>query len=79
MVRILLACALYHAFIDAIGAVHDRNALFDGFPGSLPANVYRAAWLIASVVLWLAAEKRERSGSQPPVEGTAAESGTGQP
>ena len=27
--------ALYHAFIDAIGAVYDWNLLFDGFPGSL--------------------------------------------
>ncbi len=74
----VIACAMYHAFIDAIGAVYDWNALFDGFPGSLPANVYRVVWLVASVVLWLGAEKRERSGSQPPVDGAAAETETGQ-
>ena len=48
----VIACALYHTFIDAIGAVYDWNALFDGFPGSVPTNVYRAIWLIAAVVLW---------------------------
>ena len=47
-------------FIDAIGAVYDWNALFDGFPGSVSTNVYRGIWLIAAVVLWFAAEKEER-------------------
>ena len=56
----VIACALYHTFIDAIGAVYDWNALFDGFPGNISTNVYRAVWLIASVVLWLAAAKREK-------------------
>ncbi len=56
----VIACALYHAFVDAIGAVYDWNALFDGFPGNLPTNVYRAVWLAASIVLWTAAEKREK-------------------
>ena len=48
----VIACALYHTFIDAIGAVYNWNALFDGFPGSVPTNVYRGIWLIAAVVLW---------------------------
>jgi len=61
--RSVIACALYHTFIDAIGAVYDWNALFDSFPGSLPANIYRVLWLMASVVLWLAAAKREKSVS----------------
>ena len=55
----VIACALYHTFIDAIGAVYDWNALFDGFPGSVSANVYRGILLIASVVLWFTAEKKE--------------------
>ena len=60
----VIACALYHTFIDAIGAVYDWNALFDGFPGNISTNVYRAVWLIASVVLWLAAAKREKHSVQ---------------
>ena len=59
----VIACAIYHAFMDAIGAVYDWNALFDGFPGSVSTNVHRVVWLTASVVLWLAAEKKERHAS----------------
>ena len=57
--RSVIACALYHTFIDAIGAVYDWNALFDAFPGSLPANLYRVIWLAASVILWLAVDKQK--------------------
>ena len=55
----VIACALYHTFVDAIGAVYDWNALFDGFPGSVSTNVYRGIWLIAAVFLWLIAEKKD--------------------
>ena len=58
--RSVIACALYHAFMDALGAVYDWNALFDNFPGSLSANAYRAVWLIASIVLWAVAAKSEK-------------------
>ena len=57
----IIACALYHAFIDAIGAVYDWNALFDAFPGKAHVNVYRIIWLGASLALWFAAEKREKA------------------
>ncbi len=60
----VIACALYHTFIDAIGTVYDWNALFDGFPGSVPANVYRCIWLMAAVGLWLIADKKERHTAQ---------------
>ncbi len=53
----IIACAVYHAFIDAIGAVYDWNALFDTFPGDLPANIFRLIWLGAALVLWFSAEK----------------------
>ena len=56
----VIACALYHTFIDAIGAVYDWNALFDDFPGGIATNVYRGIWLIAAVVLWFTAEKKEK-------------------
>ena len=59
----VIACALYHAFIDAIGAVYDWNELFDSFPGSVSTNVYRYIWLTASVVLWLTAEKKEKQAA----------------
>ena len=57
--RSVIACALYHTFIDAIGAVYDWNALFDGFPGSVSTNVYRFVWLTAGIVLWLIADKKD--------------------
>lgn len=56
----VLACAAYHAFIDAIGAVYDWNALFDPFPGSIAVNLYRALILTCSVLLWFYAERREK-------------------
>lgn len=55
----VIACAVYHAFIDAIGAVYDWNALFDGFPGSLDVNIYRVIWLTASIALWVLADRRK--------------------
>ena len=59
----VIACALYHTFIDAIGAVYDWNALFDGFPGNLPTNIYRAVWLASSLALWFAADRKEKRRS----------------
>lgn len=53
----VIACAVYHAFIDAIGAVYDWNALFDGFPGSLSTNIFRLIWLSSALVLWFTSEK----------------------
>ena len=55
----VMACAVYHAFVNAIGAVYDWNALFDSFPGDVPANIYRAAVLSGSIVLWLHADRCE--------------------
>ena len=56
----VLACAVYHAFIDAIGAIYDWNALFDPFPGGTAGNLYRALLLICSALLWLYTERREK-------------------
>ena len=53
----VIACAIYHAFIDSIGAVYDWNALFDAFPGSVAMNAFRVLWLAAAVVLWLVQQK----------------------
>ena len=56
-----MACAVYHAFVNAIGAVYDWNALFDAFPGDVFTNVYRAALLICSIVLWLYTDRCEKT------------------
>ena len=56
----VIACAIYHAFMDSIGAVYDWNALFDAFPGSVATNTFRVLWLAAAVVLWLVAAKHEK-------------------
>lgn len=56
----VLACAIYHAFIDSIGAVYDWNALFDSFPGGIAVNLYRIFILICSILLWIYAERREK-------------------
>ena len=53
----IIACAVYHAFIDSIGVIYDWNALFDPFPGDLSANVFRIVWLAAAVLLWFAADR----------------------
>lgn len=64
----VIACAVYHAFIDAIGAVYDWNLLFDTFPGSLSANAFRAVWLGASIALWIRADRKENTGTDAGAE-----------
>ena len=56
----VLACAVYHAFIDAIGAVYDWNALFDPFPGGIAVNLYRVFVLTCSILLWLYTARCEK-------------------
>ena len=53
----IIACAVYHAFMDSIGVIYDWNALFDPFPGDLSVNVYRIVWLAAALILWFAADR----------------------
>lgn len=55
----VFACAVYHAFIDSIGVSYDWNKLFDSFPGNLTANVYRIILLLASICIWIYADKKE--------------------
>lgn len=55
----VLACAIYHSFIDALGAIYDWNLLFDAFPGNWITNIYRVIWLGLSVALWLWADRKE--------------------
>lgn len=60
--RSVMACAVYHAFVNAIGAVYDWNALFDAFPGDIRLNLYRAVLLGCSAALWLYVDRKERMG-----------------
>lgn len=69
----VIACAVYHAFIDALGAVWDWNLLFDSFPGNAAANIYRAVWLALSLGLWALAVRKDRQK----ITGSTDESGTG--
>ncbi|MGI6020965.1 MAG: CPBP family intramembrane glutamic endopeptidase [Lachnospiraceae bacterium] len=56
----VMACAVYHAFVDAIGGIFDWNALFDAFPGDIYVNIYRVVLLVFSVVLWIFSNRRSR-------------------
>jgi len=58
--RSVIACAVYHAFIDAIGAVYDWNLLFDSCPGNAATNIYRVIWLCFSLALWIWADRNEK-------------------
>ena len=64
----VMACAVYHAFVDAIGAVFDWNALFDAFHGDIYLNLYRLVVLAFSIGLWLCADRRERMHSRGSIE-----------
>ena len=57
----VMACAVYHAFVNAVGAVYDWNALFDAFPGDVFTNIYRAVLLICSAALWIYTDRREKT------------------
>lgn len=54
------AAVVYHAFMNAIGAVFDWNGLFDAFPNQPGMYVYFFLILTASVVLWKMADRREQ-------------------
>jgi len=56
----VIACAVYHAFIDGIGAVWDWNVLFDTFPGDGACWFYRLIVLAFSIGLWYWADQREK-------------------
>ncbi len=63
----VFACVMYHAFINAIGAVYDWNALFDTFPNQTGIYIYYAAALIVSICLWVYAGRyQSRMGGNPP-------------
>lgn len=60
----VFACVMYHTFINSIGAVYDWNALFDTFPNKIGVNVYYCIALATSIILWVLADKKEKSVSK---------------
>lgn len=56
------AYAIYHAFIDSIGAIYDWNLLFDSFPGNIAVNLYRLIILIVSITLWIYSDRKRTHG-----------------
>lgn len=55
--RSTLACAAYHAFINAIGAVYDWNALFDAYPKTNGMLLYFGITFAAAIIVWRSSEK----------------------
>ncbi len=66
----VFACALYHAFIQTIGAIYDWNALFDAYPKTAPMLLYFAGTVLVSIVIWMVADKAERSQREHGGRGT---------
>lgn len=56
----VIACVMYHTFINDIGSIYNWNALFDAFPGKNGMIVYRCAVLIAAIILWVLADRKEK-------------------
>ena len=56
----VFACAVYHSFINAIGAVYDWNALFDAYPKTNAEAVYFGVAFVSAVLIWIAADAREK-------------------
>lgn len=55
-----LACAIYHAFINSIGAIYDWNALFDAYPKSNGMLIYFGTVFVAAIIIWNIADVKER-------------------
>lgn len=48
----VLACAIYHSFINSIGAIYDWNKLFDTYPKSNAAYLYFGVIFVAALIIW---------------------------
>lgn len=55
------ACALYHAFVNAIGVIYDWNSLFDAYPGNQITTIYRILLVLVSAAVWLYADRKPAS------------------
>lgn len=48
----VLACAVYHSFINSIGAIYDWNKLFDTYPNSNAAYIYFGIIFTLALIIW---------------------------
>lgn len=75
----VFACAAYHSFINAIGAVYDWNALFDAYPKTNAAAAYFGVAFVSAVLIWIAADAREKrsfaAAAEPDVGRTLYQNG----
>ncbi|HDF2795433.1 TPA: CPBP family intramembrane metalloprotease [Clostridioides difficile] len=55
----VFACAVYHSFINSIGAVYDWNALFDAYPKTNGMILYFAIIFAVSIILWKITDNKE--------------------
>lgn len=58
--RSVMACAVYHAFIDSIGAIYDWNALFDAYPKTNVELTYFATVFVIAIFVWVLSDRKER-------------------
>lgn len=51
-----LACAVYHSFINSIGATYDWNALFDAYPKTNGMLLYFSIVFALAILIWITAD-----------------------
>lgn len=56
----VFVCVMYHAFLNAIDAVYDWNALFDTFPNKNGMIMYYCVVLVAAITIWVIADRKEK-------------------
>lgn len=69
----VIACVMYHTFINAIGVVYQWNTLFDTFPGKSGMIAYRCVIVAASILIWLVINKKEKQRKEPFIAGKKRE------
>ena len=57
----VLACAIYHSFINSIGAIYDWNSLFDTYPKSNVAYIYFGIIFVAALIIWYKEDLHQKS------------------
>ena len=56
----VLACAIYHSFINSIGAIYDWNKLFDAYPKSNGMLTYFGLTFVLAILIWVFVDKKEK-------------------
>jgi membrane protease YdiL (CAAX protease family) len=59
-----LACVLYHAFINSIGASYNWDALFDAWPNKTGMYLYFILMVAISIILWKLFNHMEKKQSE---------------